>query len=126
MKNLLLLVLCTQLCACPISLQANIRNDSENTIRFIWKDLASDSTKVEPRSAQLVPMTWGTRCLTVVEENQFLHFQLPENLPRGVQTTGRFDSVVGFSLVYDGSRLSFERDDGRFIPMDSVESCKEA
>ena len=125
MKRLILLVLCIQLSGCPISYQASIRNETERSIGFIWNATTSESTDVVPGQLRPVPMAWGTRCLTVVDENQPSFFRLPKRLPKGVQTTGRFDGIVGFVLVYDGSNLSFETEDGRQIPMETIDSCEQ-
>ncbi len=73
----------------------------------------------------MVAMSWGTRCLIVEEETQISSFSIPKRLPRGVQITGRFDAIVGLSLVYDNSSLSFETKKGNLVPLENVPSCKE-
>lgn len=125
MKRLILLALCIQLSGCPISYQASIRNETERSIGLVWDGITSESKNVDPGQFEPVPMAWGTQCLTVVDENQPASFRLPKRLPKGVRTTGRFDSFVGFVLVYDGSNLSFETEDGRQIPMEIVDSCEQ-
>ena len=100
---------------------ATVRNETSGDIEILWDSKSVAPVSVEANST--VEMPWAAICLTVIEASGSRTFQVPEQLPKGARTSGRFDAEITFVVVYSEEGLRFETSNGEFVPIASVSTC---
>ena len=121
MRRILVLAVCLILSGCPLTYFATVRNETGGPIEIAWELPALASIAIGADSVVETP--WYSICLTVKETSASRFFQMPERLPRGVQTSGRLSAEIRFHIVFKDEGLYLETRKGELIPIDSVDTC---
>lgn len=102
--------------------EATVLNETDSEVRLMWDSLyIKEPIAIESGVSIAVP--WYILCVTVESEKVLRHYQVPEFLPKNVQTSGRFSSFVTFPIVISDNRLNFKNKSGDLIPMQEVNEC---
>lgn len=122
MRISIIILLCAILSGCPIIFEATVRNETNNPIELVWASSRSkEPILIESTATVVIP--WYVLCVTVGSNESLRHYQVPEFLPKHVQTSGRFSSRVTFPVVITDEGLYFQNKSGELIPIQEVAEC---
>ncbi len=106
------------LSGCPLVYSANIRNGTDDPIEIVRASPNASPESIGANATVTVP--WFN-CISVGSRS----FEMPDSFPKGIETSGRFSSIVTFDIVINGGGLFFVGKKNNLIPIQQVESCDE-
>ena len=98
-----------------------MHNNTNQPIEIVWGAEHLAPSKIDSSATVVIP--WFLLCVTINSGGISEHYQVPELLPKNVQTSGRFSSRITFPVVINNEGLNFENKSGELIPVKKVSEC---
>lgn len=117
-RTLLILPIAILLVGCPVTFNANLKNESTGPIVFIPP--FRHDYRVEIGESETERTRWYQDCITIIDGDRALFFK-GWPVPSNVIQTHIFSSSL--NVVYKESQLYFENKEGNLYPVKQVSQC---